>query len=192
MKNGGEGRGTGQLPKSRIPDNHCARGSGTRAVERRTIMKLSLSAVSVGAALACAAVPLSLQWSPAKAPSLSLDRAEARVGRPLTATSVAGVNRRVARRTARRTAAGAVVGAAAVGAATTAAYVGAPGPYYGPAPGPYYGPGPAPYPPAPAYGPPVAAGYGPGAAPGGATIVNPVTGRWCTTYPSGFQWCWTP
>jgi hypothetical protein len=165
------------------------------------MMKLSLSALSVGAALACAAVPLSLQWSPAKAPSLSLDRAEARVGRPLTATSVAGVNRRVHRRAARRATVGVAVGAAAVGAATTAAYVGAPGPYYGPAPGPYYGPapgpyygpGPAPYPPVAAgYGPPVAAGYGPGPAPGGATIVNPVTGRWCTTYPSGFQWCWTP
>ena len=139
--------------------------------------KLSLYAVSVGAALACAAVPLSLQWSPAKAPSLSIDRAEARVGRPLTATSVAGVSRRVHRRTARRATVGAAVGAAAVGAATTAAYVGGPGPYYGPGPAPY---------------PPVAAGYGPGPAPGGATIVNPVTGRWCTTYPSGFQWCWTP
>jgi len=35
----------------------------------------------------------------------------------------------------------------------------------------------------------VVAGYGP--APAGA-VVNPVTGRWCTTQPSGYQWCWTP
>jgi hypothetical protein len=23
-------------------------------------------------------------------------------------------------------------------------------------------------------------------------IVNPVTGRWCRTEPSGYQFCWTP
>jgi hypothetical protein len=23
-------------------------------------------------------------------------------------------------------------------------------------------------------------------------IVNPVTGRWCITEPTGYQWCWTP
>jgi hypothetical protein len=146
-----------------------------------TMKKLGLSAVSVSAALVCAAVPLSFHWSPANAPSISVDQAEARVGRPLTATSVAGVSRRVQRRAYRRAATGAAVGVAATGA-----YVGAPAPapYYGPAVG--YGPGPAP---APHYGP-VAAGYGPG--PGGAIVVNPVTGRSCTTEPSGFQWCWTP
>jgi hypothetical protein len=47
--------------------------------------------------------------------------AQARVGRPLTAGSVAGVARRTGRRTTRR----AVVGGAAVGAAATGAY------YYG-------------------------------------------------------------
>jgi hypothetical protein len=26
----------------------------------------------------------------------------------------------------------------------------------------------------------------------GARIVNPVTGRWCRTEPSGYQFCWTP
>jgi len=55
------------------------------------------------------ATPLSLQTSPSTLPSVSLDRAEARVGRPLTPGSVAGVNRRVHRR--------AYYGAAAVGAA---------------------------------------------------------------------------
>jgi len=48
-------------------------------------------------ALLCAA-PLSLQWSAAKAPSLSVDAANARLGRPLTPMTVAGVNRRVHRR----------------------------------------------------------------------------------------------
>jgi hypothetical protein len=146
---------------------------------RENIMtKVGLSAVSVSAALVCAAVPLSFHWSPGKTPSVSVDQADARVGRPLTATSVAGVSRRVHRRAYRRAATGAAVGVAATGA-----YVGAsaPAPYTrayvgASAPAPYYGP--------------VAAGYGPG--PGGAIVVNPVTGRSCTTEPSGFQWCWTP
>jgi hypothetical protein len=59
-------------------------------------------------ALLCSA-PISLDWSPAKTLSLSVDTADARVGRPLTPMSVAGVNRRVHRR--------AYVGAAAAGAA---------------------------------------------------------------------------
>ena len=58
--------------------------------------------------------PLSLNYSPAKTLSVSLDRAEARVGRPLTPMSVAGVNRRVHRR--------AYYGAAAAGAAAYGAY----------------------------------------------------------------------
>jgi hypothetical protein len=51
----------------------------------------------VTAALVTAA-PLSLHYSPAKVLSVSLDRAEARLGRPLTPGSVAGVNRRMNRR----------------------------------------------------------------------------------------------
>ena len=58
------------------------------------------SILIVGAALLTAA-PFSIQWSH-KDVTLSLDRADARVGRPLTATSVAGVNRRVHRRAYRR------------------------------------------------------------------------------------------
>ena len=46
--------------------------------------------------------PFSLQWSPGKTVSLSLDQAGAVVGRPATPGSVAGVHRRVHRRTARR------------------------------------------------------------------------------------------
>ena len=62
--------------------------------------KLTVLGVIVGAALLSTA-PFSLQWSQ-KSVVLSLDSADARVGRPLTATSVAGVNRRVHRRAYRR------------------------------------------------------------------------------------------
>ena len=51
----------------------------------------------------------SVAWSPGGGLSLSIESAEARVGRPLTPVSVAGVARRQTRR--------AVVGGAAVGAA---------------------------------------------------------------------------
>jgi len=158
--------------------------------------KLSLFA-SVSAALVCAAVPASFNWSPANVTLFSLDTAEARVGRPLTATSVAGVSRRVHRREYRRAAAGAAVGAAAVGgAAAGPAYVGGAAPAYAPGPATYvggpapaYGPGPAVAAAAPYGGP--GYGYGPGPDPN-SVIVNPVTGRWCRTEPTGYQWCWTP
>src|SRR6516162_2197513 len=65
------------------------------------------------------AAPLSPHYSPAKVLSVSLDRAEARVGRPLTPMSVAGVNRRVHRRAYYGAAA---AGAAAAGAAAYGAY----------------------------------------------------------------------
>jgi hypothetical protein len=43
--------------------------------------------------------------------------------------------------------------------------------------------------PAPYGGP----GYGYGPEPYADTvIVNPVTGRWCRTEPTGYRWCWTP
>ena len=57
--------------------------------------KLSVLGIIVGAALLSAA-PFSLQLSQKNV--LSLDSADARVGRPLTATSVAGVHRRAHRR----------------------------------------------------------------------------------------------
>jgi hypothetical protein len=55
----------------------------------------------------------SVAWSPGDGLGLSIESAEARVGRPLTPVSVAGVARRTTRR--------AVVGGAAVGAATVGA-----------------------------------------------------------------------
>jgi hypothetical protein len=73
--------------------------------------KLTLLGVTLGAAL-LAAAPVSLHWSPAKTLTLSLDKADARVGRPLTPGSVASVNRRVHRRAYY----GAAAGAAAAGA----------------------------------------------------------------------------
>jgi|SRR5689334_13384950 hypothetical protein len=47
-------------------------------------------------------VPLSVRLSPGGNVSLSVDSVTAEIGRPLTATSVAGVNRRVHRRAYRR------------------------------------------------------------------------------------------
>jgi hypothetical protein len=59
--------------------------------------KLSAFGLVVGATLMCAA-PVSFHWSPAQTPSLSVDKANAVIGRPLTPGSVAGVNRRMHRR----------------------------------------------------------------------------------------------
>jgi hypothetical protein len=78
--------------------------------------KLSVLGIIGGAALLTAA-PFSLQWSQ-KTVAVSLDRADARIGRPLTPRSVAGVHRRAYRRAA-------VYG----GAAAAAAY--GVGSYYG-------------------------------------------------------------
>ena len=55
----------------------------------------------IGGAILLTAAPLSLQWSQ-KNVVLSFDSADARVGRPLTPGSVAGVNRRIHRRAYRR------------------------------------------------------------------------------------------
>ncbi|MBR0732513.1 hypothetical protein [Bradyrhizobium japonicum] len=64
---------------------------------------------AVAAATLMGAVLLSFGWSEQDGVSLSVESAQARVGRPLTPVSVAGVARRQTRR--------AVVGGAAVGAA---------------------------------------------------------------------------
>jgi hypothetical protein len=74
--------------------------------------KLSVLGIIGGAALLTAATA-SLQWTQ-KNVALSLDSAEARIGRPGTALSVAGVHRRAYRRAVRRTVYGAGA-AAAVG-----------------------------------------------------------------------------
>ena len=91
--------------------------------------KLGLLSAAIGA-MVLAATPLSLRLSPTALPSLSVDKADARVGRPATPGSVAGVARRQGRRAAYGYGAGVVgagLGAAAIG---TAAAVGA-APYDG-------------------------------------------------------------
>src|SRR5262249_5155478 len=75
---------------------HAPRCLNTAATWRPIMKKLSMLAIIVGAGL-LTATPFSLQWSQ-KNVALSLDSADARVGRPLTATSVAGVHRRAYRR----------------------------------------------------------------------------------------------
>ena len=90
--------------------------------------RVSTLGIIAAAAFFCAA-PLSLQWSPAKSPSLALDTANARIGHPLTPMSVAGVHRRAMRRTFgvaanlgyHPVARAAAVGAVAAGAAATGA-----------------------------------------------------------------------
>jgi hypothetical protein len=85
---------------------------------RKAMKQMSLTTVAIGAStFACAAL-LSFGWSEQRGLSLSVEKAEARVGRPLTPVSVAGV----ARRQNRRAAYGAgVVGAGAAAVGTAAA-----------------------------------------------------------------------
>ena len=101
---------------------------------QRKLIKIT-AAVST---FACATL-LSVGWSEQHGVSLSVDNAQARVGRPLTPVSVAGVARRQGRRAAIGAAAvgAGVVGAGVVGAGVAAAgYYGATAPYYGSG-GPY-------------------------------------------------------
>ena len=96
---------------------------------------ISKSALGI-AAVACSAI-LSFGWSEQGGVSLSVESAQARVGRPATPGSIAGVARRQTRR-AYGYGAAAAVGAAAVGTAAAVAatnYYGGPGYYSG---GPYY------------------------------------------------------
>ena len=101
-------------------------------MSKTTIQKRSLLYIALGAAVLSVA-PISLRWSPATVPSLSLNSANARIGNPLSAGSIAGVNRRVNRRVARRTYYGGAVGMGAAAA------------YYGAAGSNYYGSGYSPY-----------------------------------------------
>jgi hypothetical protein len=74
--------------------------------------QMSLTTIAIGAStFACAAL-LSFNWSEQRGVSLSIESAQARVGRPATPMSAAGVARRQTRR--------AVYGAGAVGAGAAA------------------------------------------------------------------------
>ena len=99
--------------------------------------QISLGKIAVATAtFACTAL-LSFSWSEQHGVSLSVESAQARIGRPLTPMSVAGVARRQNRRAAYGYGAGVVgagVAAAAVGTAAAAAT--SPYGYYGSG---YYG-----------------------------------------------------
>ena len=98
----------------------------------------SLGKTAIAVSVFACATMLSFDWTEQKGVSLSVESAQARVGRPLTPVSVAGVARRQGRRAAVGAAA---VGAGVVGAGVAAAgYYGATAPYYGAA-APYYGGG---------------------------------------------------
>lgn len=112
-------------------------------------MKLAFKAAIVTSTLTCATL-LSLSWTEQRGVSLAIDSAEARVGRPLTPLSGAGVARRQYRRAAYGYGAGMVgagLAAGAIGAAVAAnspygyynggPYVGTS--YYGGYPASYYG-----------------------------------------------------
>ena len=93
--------------------------------------QVSLGKAAIAVSVFACATMLSFDWTEQKGVSLSVESAQARVGRPLTPVSVAGVARRQGRRAA--------IGAAAVGAGVVGAGVAAAG-YYG-ATAPYYGSG---------------------------------------------------
>jgi len=94
----------------------------------------SLGKTAIAVSVFACATMLSFDWTEQKGVSLSVESAQARVGRPLTPVSVAGVARRQGRRAAIGAAA---IGAAAVGAGVVGAgYYGATAPYYGSG-GPY-------------------------------------------------------
>ena len=67
---------------------------------------LALIGATVLGAVVLSAAPVSIQWSPEKTLTISVDRADARVGRPATPASAAGVHRRHTRRAVRHCAAG--------------------------------------------------------------------------------------
>ena len=92
------------------------------------LMKPIAKAAIATSAAVCATL-FSFNWSEQRGVSLSIESAQARVGRPLTPVSVAGVARRQNRRAAYGygVAGAAAVGAAAVGTATVVAS----SPYYG-------------------------------------------------------------
>jgi hypothetical protein len=97
------------------------------------------TAIATSAAV-CATL-FSFNWSEQRGVTLSVESAQARIGRPLTPFSVAGVARRQYRRSVYGYGAGVVGAGLAAGAIGTAAYYGG-GPYVGTGwgyPGGYYG-----------------------------------------------------
>jgi hypothetical protein len=94
-------------------------------------MNMSFRKIAIATTTLTCATLFSFDWSEQRGASLSIESAQARIGRPLTPASVAGVARRNYRRAAYGYGAGAVgagVAAAAIGTAAIAANT--PG-YYG-------------------------------------------------------------
>jgi hypothetical protein len=93
--------------------------------------KISWTRIAIAVSTFACVGLLSVDWSEQRGVSLSVEKAQARVGRPLTPVSVAGVARRQNRRAAYGYGAGAgVAGAAAVATAGAVAGATSPG-YYG-------------------------------------------------------------
>jgi hypothetical protein len=150
-------------------------------VEERAMKQMSLRKGIIAASTIACGTLLSLGWSEQSGVSLSVDSAQARVGRPYTPVSVAGHYRRQARRTAGVYGGGGYYGAGvyrrqarraaiATGAVGTGVYGG--GAYYGGGGyvggGPYWGGG---------YGPgPVAAATAGAVATAGAIAAAPFGG----------------
>ena len=83
--------------------------------------RMSLGKIAIATATFACATLLSFGWSEQRGVSLSIESAQARVGRPLTPVSVAGVARRQHRRGAYGYGAGVVGAGLAAGAIGTAA-----------------------------------------------------------------------
>ena len=134
--------------------------------------QMSLTTVAIAASTFAGAALLSFGWSEQRGLSLSVEKAEARVGRPLTPVSVAGV----ARRQNRRAAYGAGVVGAGAAAVGTAAAVAATSPNWGWGGAPYRT-GTGYYAGGPYYGGPVrgarAAYYGGNAGVGASPVIQP-------------------
>ena len=77
-------------------------GNPLPPTEEMHMKKISVIGATLLAAAVLCAAPISLHLSQDKAMSLSVDKAQARIGRPLTPGSVAGVHRRYERRAYRR------------------------------------------------------------------------------------------
>jgi hypothetical protein len=83
-------------------------------------MKIRIRQILLATATLAFGTLASISWSANEGPSLGVENAQARVGRPLTPVSVAGVARRTTRRAV---VGGAVVGAGAYGYGTGCARV---------------------------------------------------------------------
>jgi hypothetical protein len=110
-------------------DCETASPNGADNWRRKFMTQISSTKIAIAISTFAGAALLSFGWSEQRGVSLSIDEAQARVGRPLTPVSVAGVARRHNRRAAYGYGVGAgLAGAAAVG---TAAAVAATSPTWG-------------------------------------------------------------